>query len=506
MTAGLEQSNLFKPIIVGKNTLDQRVVFAPTTRFRAVDDHTPSDLMLQYYSDRAQAPGSLIITEATFISPRAGLYPNIPGIWNDKHVQGWKKITDAVHAKGSYMACQVMFLGRVGSPELLKKHGLDLISPSAIYKCEESKKAAEAAGNPVRALTEEEIKGIIYEDYKNAAINAMEAGFDYVEIHSAHGYMLDQFLQPATNQRTDNYGGSIEKRARIVLEIIDLLSDTIGAEKLAIRLSPWAKFQGMKAEQDTVHPITTFSYIVNELQKRANNAINAMEAGFDYVEIHSAHGYMLDQFLQPATNQRTDNYGGSIEKRARIVLEIIDLLSDTIGAEKLAIRLSPWAKFQGMKAEQDTVHPITTFSYIVNELQKRANNGKQLAYLSLVEPRVQGIFDVNASDIVGSNDFIKKLWKGAILHSGNYTYDSPEFKLLKADVNVDNRTMIGFSRYFTSNPDLIERLRRGLELTPYIRSLFYATNNYGYNTFANYGKELQFDLKAEEKRRPVSLI
>ncbi|WBW75291.1 NADPH dehydrogenase [Schizosaccharomyces osmophilus] len=403
MTAGLEQTNLFKPITVGKHTLDQRIAFAPTTRFRAADDHTPSDLMLQYYSDRAQTPGTLLISEATFISPRSGLYPNIPGIWNEKHVQGWKKITDAVHAKGSLIASQFWFLGRVGSPELLKKHGLDLISPSPFYESEQSKKTAEAAGNPVRALTEEEIKSIIYEDYKNAAINAINAGFDYVEIHSAHGYMLDQFLQPATNQRTDSYGGSIEKRARIVLEIIDLLSDTIGAEKLAIRLSPWAKFQGMKAEKDSVHP-------------------------------------------------------------------------------------------------------VTTFSYVVNELQKRANNGKQLAYLSLVEPRVQGNLDVNTSDVVGSNEFVKSLWKGAILQSGNYTYDSPEFKLLKADVDGDDRTMIGFSRYFTSNPDLVERLKKGLELTPYVRSLFYASHNYGYNTFPNYGKELHYDPKAEEKKRPVSLV
>ncbi|EPY53074.1 NADH:flavin oxidoreductase/NADH oxidase [Schizosaccharomyces cryophilus OY26] len=403
MTAGLENTNLFKPITIGKNKINQRIVFAPTTRLRAADDHTPSDLMLQHYSDRAQTPGSLLISEATLISLRAGLYPNIPGIWNDKHVQGWKKITDAVHARGSYMACQLWSAGRVGSPELLKKHGLDLISPSALYESEDSKKAAETAGNPVRALTEEEIKGIIYEDYKNAAINAMEAGFDYVEIHSAHGYMLDQFLQPATNQRTDNYGGSIEKRARIVLEIIDLLSDTIGAEKLAIRLSPWAKFQGMKAEEDTVHP-------------------------------------------------------------------------------------------------------ITTFSYVVNELQKRTNNGKQLAYLSIVEPRVNNNIDVNFSDIVGSNDFIKQLWKGAILQTGNYTYDSPEFKGLKADVDGDDRTMIAFSRYFTSNPDLIERLRKGLKLTPYVRPLFYVAHNYGYNTFPSYGKELQFDPETEKERRPVSLI
>ncbi|EPX73381.1 NADPH dehydrogenase [Schizosaccharomyces octosporus yFS286] len=384
MTVGLEQTNLFKPIKIGNHTLNQRIVYAPTTRFRAADDHTPSDLMLKYYSDRAQVPGTLLTTEATFISPRAGLYPNIPGIWNDKQVQGWKKITDAVHAKGSLMSCQLWFLGRVGSPELLKKHGLDLISPSALYESEDSKKAAEAAGNPVRALTEEEIKSIIYEDYKNAAINALNAGFDFVEVHSAHGYLLDQFLQPSSNQRTDSYGGSIEKRAKAVL--------------------------------------------------------------------------------------------------------------------------SPWAKFQGMKAEKDVVHPVTTFSYVVNELQKRADDGKQLAYLSLVEPRVQGNLDVNTSDIVGSNDFVKALWKGPIVQSGNYTYDSPEFKLLKADVNNDDRTMIGFSRYFTSNPDLVERLKKGLELTPYVRALFYASHNYGYNTFPNYGEELHYEPAAEEKKRPVSLI
>ncbi|EPX73383.1 NADPH dehydrogenase [Schizosaccharomyces octosporus yFS286] len=410
MTVGLEKTNLFKPITVGKNTINQRIAFAPTTRFRATDDHTPSDLMLQHYSDRAQTPGTLLISEATFISPRSGLYPNIPGIWNDKHVQGWKKITDAVHAKGSYMACQLWFLGRVGSPGLLKKHGLDLVSASPLYDSEDSKKAAEAADNPIRALTEEEIHSIIYEDYKNAAINAMNAGFDYVEIHSAHGYMLDQFLQPVSNQRTDNYGGSIEKRARMVLEIVDLLSETIGAEKVAIRLSPWTKFQGMKGDEDSVHP-------------------------------------------------------------------------------------------------------ITTFSYVVNELQKRANNGKQLAYLSVVEPRITGgrdivglIGDLDISDVVGSNDFVKSLWKGAILQTGNYTYDYPEFSLLKSDVNGDDRTMIGFSRFFTSNPDLVERLKEGHELTPYVRHLFYANHNNGYNTFSNYGKELHYDSEAEEKKRPLSLV
>ncbi|EPX71708.1 NADPH dehydrogenase [Schizosaccharomyces octosporus yFS286] len=403
MAFDLDQTNLFNQIQVGNMTLNHRIAFAPTTRLRATDDHTPSDLMLQHYSDRAQTPGTLLISEATLVSLRAGLYPNIPGIWNDRQVQAWKKITDAVHAKGSYMACQLWFAGRVGSPELLKKHGLDLVSPSALYESEDSKKAAEAAGNPIRALTEEEIQSIIYDDYKNAAINAMNAGFDCVELHSAHGYLLDQFLQPAANQRTDNYGGSIENRARLLLEIVDLLSDTIGAEKVAIRLSPWAKFQGMKAEKDTVHP-------------------------------------------------------------------------------------------------------ITTFSYVVNELQKRANKGKQLAYLSVVEPRVNNNVDVNLADIAGSNDFIKKLWKGNVLQGGNYTYDKPEFKSLKADVDGDNRTMVAFSRYFTSNPDLVKRLKEGLELSPYVRSLFYAPYNYGYNTFPNFGDELQFDHETEKERRPAPLI
>jgi len=394
--AALKDTDLFKPLKVGEHTLSNKVVYPPTTRLRALDDHTPSDLELEYYDKRSKYAGSLLITEATFVSEQAGLYSNVPGIWNEKHVKGWKEITDRIHENGSFISSQFWFLGRVGDPQLLKDRGLDFVAPSAIYPDDTSKEKAEAAGNPIRALTEKEIHDIIYDTYTNAAKNAIAAGFDYIELHAAHGYLLDQFLQPATNQRTDKYGGSIENRARFVLELVD-------------------------------HLITV------------------------------------------------------------------------VGANRLAIRISPWAKFQGMKAEQDSTHAVTTFSYLLHELQKRADNGNEFAYVSIVEPRVQGIVDVEKSQQVGDNTFVGQIWKGIILKSGNYTYDAPHFKTLLHDIS-DNRTMVGFARYYTSNPDLVKRLYEGWDLTPYDRDTFYATNNWGYNTWNNYDEKAEITKDAEISR------
>lgn len=239
----LKETDLFKPIKVGQHTLTNKVTFAPTTRNRALNDHTPSDLELEYYDKRSKFPGSLLITEATFVSEQGGLYANVPGIWNDKHVNAWKRITDKVHENGSFISCQFWFLGRVADPKLLKEHGLDLVSSSALYPNDDFKKKAETAGNPVRALTEQEIHDLIYDSYTKAAKNAMAAGFDYIELHSAHGYLLDQFLQPATNERTDKYGGSVENRARFLLELIDQLITIVGANKLAIRISLGLNFK-----------------------------------------------------------------------------------------------------------------------------------------------------------------------------------------------------------------------------------------------------------------------
>ena len=224
-----------------------------------------------------------------FYSLRVGSVPStwnsepagyVPDIWNEKHVKAWKKITDRVHENGSFISSQFWFLGRLGDPQLLKDHGLDYVALSAIYPDQDFKNKAEAAENPLRALTEEEIHELIYETYTNAAKNAIAAGFDYIELHAAHGYLLDQFLNPATNQRTDKYGGSIENRARLVLELVDHLTTIVGASKLAIRISPWAKFQGMDAEKDSTHPITTLSYVLHELQKRADNG-----KGLAYVSV-----------------------------------------------------------------------------------------------------------------------------------------------------------------------------------------------------------------------------
>ncbi|ABN67049.1 NAPDH dehydrogenase (old yellow enzyme) (EPB1) [Scheffersomyces stipitis CBS 6054] len=397
MTAprALGDTKLFEPIKVGRNNIGHRVVFAPTTRYRALKDHTPSDLQLEYYDARSKFPGTLITTEATFSSEQGGLFDNIPGIYTDRHTAAWKKINERIHANKSFSSIQLWFLGRVGNPKLLKEAGLPFVSASDVYWNEDSKKLAEEVGNPLRPLTKEEIKDIIYNKYTIAAKNALEAGFDYVEIHSAHGYLLDQFLQPSTNHRTDEYGGSIENRARFVLELVDHLI-----------------------------PI--------------------------------------------------------------------------VGADRLAIRISPWAKFQNMKAEEDVVHPITTFSYLVNELQRRADAGNQLAYISVVEPRVQASYDVDVNAQVGDNSFISKIWKGILIKAGSYTYDAPEFTTLRTDL-ADNRTLVGFSRYFTSNPDFVKRLRDGLELTPYVRDTFYTRDNWGYNTWNEYGVEHKFVEEEEVK-------
>jgi len=213
---------------------------------------------------------------------------------------------------------------------------------------------------------------------------------------------------------------------------------------------------------------------------------------------------LLDQFLQPATNHRTDKYGGSVENRARFLLELIDHLITVVGANKLAIRISPWAKFQGMKAEEDSTHPITTFSYVLHELQKRADNGNELAYVSIVEPRVQGGADVDISQQTGNNTFVGQIWKGIILKSGNYTYDAPHFKTLLHDIS-DNRTMVGFARYYTSNPDLVKRLYEGWDLTPYERLTFYGSSNWGYNTFTRYNEQRKFTKDIESRKLPQAI-
>ncbi|KAK8224960.1 hypothetical protein HDK90DRAFT_96516 [Phyllosticta capitalensis] len=259
-----ENTKLFTPLKVGSTQLDHRVVMAPLTRFRATNDNVPTDVMAQYYAQRAVVPGTLLLSEATFISARAGGYSNIPGLWTEEQLAGWKKITDAVHAKGSKIFVQLWNLGRAAWPDpegsggAVKNEEFDFknnfVSASDVPM---------AKGLPVpRPMTEEEIWSTIG-DYATAAKNAVEkAGFDGVEIHGAHGYLIDQFNQDVSNKRTDKWGGSIENRARFAYEVSKAVVAAVGAERTGIRLSPWSSFQGMRMAD----PIPQFSYIIHQLR------------------------------------------------------------------------------------------------------------------------------------------------------------------------------------------------------------------------------------------------
>lgn len=247
-----ESSNLFKPLKVGNLNLEHRVVLAPLTRFRALDNHVHCEEAINYYEQRACVPGTLLITEASYISLEAGGYDNVPGIFNDAQVKAWKKVTDAVHAKKSHIFIQLWALGRAATTAVMKKNGLDVVSSSDLPISTDHAKP--------RALTTDEIKAYVHQ-YGRAAKLAIEAGFDGVEVHSANGYLLDQFIQDVCNKRTDDYGGSIENRTKFSLEAVKACVDAIGADRVGIRLSPFSHFQGMKMAD----PVPTFTYLINHL-------------------------------------------------------------------------------------------------------------------------------------------------------------------------------------------------------------------------------------------------
>ena len=324
---------------------------APLTRYRANDAHVHTSLATEYYSQRASVSGTLLITEATFISPRASGYANAPGIWSKDQIEAWKNVTDAVHKKGSYIMCQLWALGRAAKPEIVRKEAGEkaFVSSSSI--------AMEAGGEEPRALEEEEIWAFIA-DYAQAAKNAIEAGFDGVEIHGANGYLIDQFTQDMTNHRTDSWGGSVEKRSRFGLEVAKAVVEAVGSEKVGIRLSPFSTFQGMK---------------------------------------------MAD--------------------------------------------------------------PITQFSHLIEGLKKL-----KLAYIHLVESRVSGNADIEATERV---DPLLKVWgkTGPVLLAGGFQPDSAKRAVEEEYTGHD--IIVVFGRHFIANPDLPFRIEKGLELNKYNRNTFY---------------------------------
>lgn len=391
----LKETELFAPITVGAHKLSCKIVHAPASRFRALESHVVSNLTANYYDERSKYPGSLLISEATIASPKFGMKERVPGIYNDQQVQAWKKITDKIHANGSLVAMQLWGLGRVADPVCTKVSGYPLVGPSVIYASEESKKEAEAAGNELQELTTQEV---------------------------------EEFVQ--------------------------------------------------------------------EFVKAGKNAV---AAGFDYVELHSGFRFLVDQFFNASSNQRTDKYGGSIENRARFALEVIDGLISAIGAEKVAIRLSPWAHFQETKGEREDASPVAQVGHILSELQKKADAGKEIAYVSLVEPRLY--LD---TEPFGDNKFARLYWKGVLMRAGNYTHDAPEFETALDDVK-DPNTLVAFARCFTSNPDFVQRLHDGIDLTPYDRDTFYTFDNWGYNTFNVSGANIVFDEATEKMKVPLPI-
>ena len=244
--------SLFAPASLGKLTLSNRVVMAPMTRSRALGN-VPNALIAEHYEQCASA--GLILTEGVAPSPNGLGYARIPGLFSAEQVAGWKLVTNAVHAKGGHIFAQLMHTGRVGHPANLPE-GAELIAPSAIAASGEMYTDSQGMQpHPVpRAMTEADLASTRAE-FVQAAKNAIEAGFDGVELHGANGYLLEQFISPVTNQRTDAYGGSIENRLRFVLEVAQAVSDAIGGHRVGVRLSPYGVNAGMEqyAETDETH-------------------------------------------------------------------------------------------------------------------------------------------------------------------------------------------------------------------------------------------------------------
>ncbi|ABD86930.1 alkene reductase [Rhodopseudomonas palustris] len=286
-------TKLFESYKLGPITLSNRTVMAPLTRNRAVAGFVPNPLAIEYYGQRASA--GLLITEASQISQQGQGYQDTPGIYSKEQVAGWRKVTDEVHKKGGKIFIQLWHVGRISHVDLQPNHGAP-VAPSAIRAKTKTYVGGQFADvSEPRALELNEIPGIIA-DYRKAAANAIEAGFDGVEIHGANGYLLDQFARESSNKRTDAYGGGIENRAKLMLEVSKAVVEEIGAERTGIRISPVTPANDVSDS----NPQALFDYIVDELNKLKLVYIHVIEGStggprdnlpFDYASLRKRfHG------------------------------------------------------------------------------------------------------------------------------------------------------------------------------------------------------------------------
>ncbi|KAJ7131420.1 hypothetical protein C8R44DRAFT_699213 [Mycena epipterygia] len=328
-------SKLFQPIQLGDVLLKHRIVMAPLTRFRADGQHVPLPHVREYYEQRASVPGTLLITEATYIAARAGGYDHVPGIWSEEQIAAWKQITDAVHAKGSFIYLQLWALGRAARPAQLKAEdpSLPFVSASDIPLSE--RPASDIAPRPLTVAEIQEYTKL----YATAASNAVhKAGFDGVEVHNANGYLLDQFLQDVSNIRTDDYGGSPENRSRFTLEVVDAVVAAVGPKKTGIRISPWNTVQDMGMQD----PKPTFAYLVSQLVKRHPEFayIHVVEPCIDAINLRDvvpegwSNDFFRDIWVCPQSNRRFISAGGYTRDLA---LEFANEKDDIIAFGRLFI-------------------------------------------------------------------------------------------------------------------------------------------------------------------------
>ncbi len=359
-------TNLFDSLKVGSLSLPNRIVMAPLTRMRSKPGNIPWELNAAYYSQRASA--GLIISEASQVCQEGQGYPGTPGIHSEEQVQGWRGVTDAVHNAGGRIFLQLWHVGRISHRSHQPGGGLP-VAPSAI----------KPSGGTYSA------------DWQQVAFEtprALETG----EIAK----IVDQFKQGAQN---------------------------------------------------------------------------AKNAGFDGVEVHGANGYLLDQFLQDGSNQRSDNYGGSIQNRARLLLEVVDATIAIWGSDKVGVRLSPYGQFNDMKDSD----PVKLFTYVLGELSLR-----NIAYVHLIEPRSTnaGGMDGNIEGAPDTAEIFREAFKGVLISAGGYTREDALNSVESGKVDA-----VAFGRLYISNPDLPQRLKANAPLNRYDRNTFYGGAEKGYTDY-----------------------
>lgn len=395
------KTNLFTPIQLNSAVqLNHRIVMAPLTRFRS-PGHVPNEMNLLYYDQRSRVPGTLIITEGAFVSPQGGGYQDVPGLYTEQQLSAWRLIFEKIHQNKSQVFVQLWALGRSADKKYIESTGNDYIAPSAI---------------------------------------------------KAYGTTVEYIRETAK---------IMEYNKRNPLKKLSL-------PKPPIQDAPRALLE---------YEILKF---INDYALAARAAINA---GADGVEIHGTNFYLPEQFLYEGSNNRTDKWGNSIENRSRFILAIVDAVTAEIGAEKTALRLSPWVNFAKPKRGQS---PIPQWSYLVSELEKRAQNGNRLAYLHLIEPRGIAGADPRAKfNSAATNDVFAEMWSGVLIRAGGFNRATAVKETQK-----DPRLLIALGRNFIANPDIVTRWKYDLDLNEYDRGTFYSSGPEGYTDYPFYDEKV----------------